>query len=174
MKRKSAKAERFVSDLHGFLVGHPQFRKNTAGRKEREIQTELRPLIVQYLHKVFESDGVVDAIGRAHDSFYWEGQEGQYVQQRPPLFGIRNYPDFIITRPYRIAVEYKQSESGTLVKHGIGQSIVHTLSGEYDYVYLLLCDQNSDKRIAHSVQQELEKSIIDRMWQDFNVFIRII
>ena len=174
MKRKSKQAEEFIINLHNSLVKHPQLRKKTAGRNESQIQTELRPLIVQYLQKFFHDEGFKDPEGRAHDSFYWEGQEGQYAKQRHPLFGTCNYPDFIITRPYRVAVEYKQSESGTLVKHGIGQSIVHTLSGEYDYVYLLLCDQNSDKRIAHSVQQELEKSIIDRMWQDFNVFIRII
>ncbi len=65
-------------------------------------------------------------IGKAHRSFYWEGQEGKYGKERATTFGARNYPDFIITDPYLVAIEYKQSPNGSTVKQGMGQSMMHT------------------------------------------------
>ncbi len=109
------------------------------------IQTELRPLIIRYLEEHFASQGYKDAVKKANGSFYWESQEGKYVKGRRKTFGARNYPDFIITDPYLIAIEYKQNENGSTVKQGIGQSIMHTLTGDFDYVYYLFHDQNGDK-----------------------------
>jgi len=55
-----------------------------------------------------------------------------------------------MTDPYLIAVEYKQSPSGSTVKQGIGQSIMHTLCEEFHYVYLLFHDESKDQRVANS------------------------
>ena len=74
--------------------------------------------------------------------------------------------------PYRLAVEYKQSQSGSLVKQVIGQSIVHTMSGDFDYVYCLFHDQTKGKRIQRSQAKKAESSIIERVWKDFNVRLR--
>lgn len=48
------------------------------------------------------------------------------------------------------AIEYKQSPNGSTVKHDIGQSIMHTLSEEFDFVYYLFHDESKDKRIENS------------------------
>ena len=139
-----------------------------------EIQTEIRPLIIQYLEKYFAAAGFKDAIAKANKSFYWEGQEGEYGKTRKTTFGARNYPDFIVTLPYLVAIEYKQSPNGSTVKQGIGQSIMHTLSEDFHYVYYLFHDESKDKRIERSIGDNIEKLVLDRMWQDFNVFIRFV
>jgi len=174
MKMKSAKAISFVSELHDFIVNDPQFRKNTATRTETQIQAEIRPLIIRYLENHFSGLSFSDAVAKANKSFYWEGQEGSFGRIRDTTFGSRNYPDFIIKEPYAVAVEYKQSPNGSVVKHGVGQSMMHTLSGDFDFVYFLFHDQSKDKRIEKSAKGESESAIINRMWTDFNVLIRFV
>lgn len=174
MKRKTQRAISFIDGLHHYIISNPQFRQNTRTKSEAEIQTELRPLIIRYLEKFFKNEGYKDHVGKANKSFYWEGQEGQYGKQRETLFGARNYPDFIIMEPYLVAIEYKQSDYGSTVKQGIGQSIMHTLSGDFDFVYYLFHDQNEDKRIEKSIKQNTEQRVLDKIWQDFNVSIQFV
>ena len=112
---------------------------------------------------------------KAYSSFYWEGQEGSFEKDRSLLFGSKNYPDFIITEPYLIAVEYKQSSHGSLVKQRIGRSLMHTLSEDFHYVYLLFHDENKDKRIEESIRNEGRESyVIDRMRKDNNIMIKFV
>ena len=174
MRKKTKKVNRFISGLHKYIVKHPQFRKNTAGKSEVQIQTEIRPLILNYLERWFESEGYKDYIGKAHKSFYWEGQEGKYGKQRSATFGSRNYPDFIIREPYLVAIEYKQGPNGSTVKQGIGQSIIHTMTDDFHYVYYLFHDESKDKRIEKSIKRDTESGIIERMWSEFNVYIRFV
>ncbi len=174
MKRKSAKATDFLDGLHESITHNRQFRRDTRTKSELVIQGEIRPLILRYLEEYFAAEGYADAVRKAHNSFYWEGQEGQFGEKRPPTFGARNYPDFIITNPRKIAVEYKQSQHGSTVKQGIGQSIIHTLSGDFEFVYYLFHDENKDKRIEKSMQNPREAGIIERMWREFNVRIKFV
>ncbi|MDH5778473.1 MAG: hypothetical protein OEZ33_09690 [Gammaproteobacteria bacterium] len=174
MKKKTDKVIKFMESLHDYIVSNPQFRKNTAGKSEKQIQTEIRPLIIQYLQSFFKESGYKDDVAKANKSFYWEGQEGKYGKGRATTFGTRNYPDFIITDPYLIAIEYKQSENGSTVKHGVGQSIMHTLSEEFHYVYYLFHDESNDKKIESSVTGDNESFILDKMWKDFNVLIKFV
>lgn len=174
MKKKTSKVIEFMDGLHNFIVTNPQFRKNTAGKSEVQIQAEIRPLIIRYLEKYFEQQGYKDFTAKANQSFYWEGQEGQFGRDRATTFGARNYPDFIITEPYLVAVEYKQSPNGSTVKQGIGQSIMHTLCGDFDFVYYLFHDESNDKRIEKSTKNSTEQAISITIWNDFNVFLRLI
>jgi len=174
MKKKSSKVIKFMEDLHEFIVSNPQLRKNTINKNELQIQAEIRPIVIQYLEKYFTETGYKDAVAKANKSFYWEGQEGQYGKGRETTFGTRNYPDFIITEPYLIAIEYKQSSSGSIIKHGIGQSIMHTLCEEFHYVYFLFHDENKDKKIDKSINNKRELFIINKIWNDFNVLIKFI
>ena len=182
MKKKSKQLCDFIEDLHNYLILDPQFRTNVRNFKEVEIQREIRPLIISYLKQYFKNEGYKDFVHKANQSFYWEGQEGNYSADKNILFGTRNYPDFIILKPYLIAIEYKKNTSGSLIKHGIGQSIVHTLSGEFDYVYYLFHDENKDKHIKNSIidkngkvrKDTVEYKILKVLQDDFNVFFKII
>ncbi len=174
MKKKSTHVTAFLTGLHEFIINDPQFRKKTSGKSEVEIQTELRPLIIRYLEKYFDDKGYKDSTAKANQSFYWEGQEGQFGRNSATTFGARNYPDFIITFPYLVAIEYKQSASGSLVKQGIGQSLMHTLCGDFDFVYYLFHDQSPDKRIEKSISQKTESEICKLVWNDFNILVRFV
>ena len=174
MKKKTAKVKKFIEDLHNHIVNNPQFRKKTSSKSETQIQAEIRPLIIDYLMHYFKNAGYKDEIAKAHKSFYWEGQEGKYGKERASTFGARNYPDFIITAPYLVAIEYKQSPNGSTVKQGIGQSLMHTMTEDFHYVYYLFHDESKEKKIESSITNHKEKLIFDRMWSEFNVFIRFV
>lgn len=175
MRKKTKNVVSFIDGLHNFIVNDRSFRKNTESKGEVEIQREIRPLILRYLEEFFKNKGYKDFRKKAYKSFYWEGQEGQFEKDRVALFGSKNYPDFIITAPYLIAVEYKQSSYGSTVKQGIGQSLMHTLSEDFHYVYLLFHDENKDKRIEESIRNEGRESyVIDRMWKDNNIMIKFV
>lgn len=174
MKAKTKKAISFLENLHKYIVKHPQFRKRTKDKPELQIQTEIRPLIISYLEKYFREQGIVDYVRKAHQSFYWEGEEGIYNFERTRLFSAKNYPDFIILHPYNIAIEYKQSPNGSLVKQGLGQSLLHTLSGEYDFAYYLFHDQSKDKKIEKSLKKKMEKEVLEKVWQSFNVMVKFV
>jgi hypothetical protein len=174
MKKKTEKVSKFLDGLHRYIVGNPQFRHNTKTKSESQVQTEIRPLIISYLQIYFAERGYKDTEAKAIKSFYWEGQEGKYGKERATTFGSRNYPDFIITEPYLVAVEYKQSSYGSTVKHGIGQSLMHTLCEEFHYVYYLFHDENNDKRIEEAINMDKESYIIEKMWSDFNVLIKFV
>jgi hypothetical protein len=75
-------------------------------------------------------------------------------------------------KPYLLAIEYKQGTTGSLVKQAIGQSLMHTLSGDFHYVYVLFHDENKDKRIEKSVANEVETKVLDKVWKDFNVLVK--
>jgi hypothetical protein len=174
LRKKSKKAADFVNGLHDFVVSNPQFRKRTAGKSETQIQAEIRPLIIRYLEDHFAAAGYKDAVAKANKSFYWEGQEGSFGTARNTTFGSRNYPDFIIQEPYLVAIEYKQSANGSIVKHGIGQSMMHTLCGDFDFVYYLFHDESKDKRIESSIGGKTETTTLERMWEEFNVLIKFV
>jgi hypothetical protein len=174
MRKKTAKVDRFIEDLHQFIIKNRQFRKQPHKKSEVAIQTEIRPLILRYLEEHFEAAGYKDAVAKANKSFYWEGQEGRYGRQRSKIFGMRSYPDYIITSPYLVAIEYKKSSSPSLIKQLIGQSIVHTLSGEFDFVYCLFQDETPEKAIRKSVEGAVENAVISTMRQHFNLYLRIV
>ena len=107
MKKKSKQVTEFIEKLNYHITSNPQFRKDTSRKSEQFIQAEIRPLIISFLEIHFHNKGYKDYVGKANKSFYWEGQEGTYGNARKPVFAGRNYPDFIITAPYLIAMAYR-------------------------------------------------------------------
>lgn len=174
MRKKTSKLVAFIEGLHDFIITHPQFRKQPKGKSEVAIQTEIRPLIIRYLEKHFDEAGYTDAVAKANKSFYWEGQEGKYGRERGTIFSTRSYPDFIIVKPYLIAIEYKKNQNPSVLKQLIAQSMVHTLSGEFHYTYCLFHDESTDKKILKSVDGEAETKVINSMCENFNVFMKFV
>ena len=174
MQRKTEGVTRFLSDLHAYIIKDPQFRQDTKLKPEKGIQSEIRPLIINYLEKYFREVGYKDSTAKANKSFYWEGQEGEFGKDKATVFGSRNYPDFIITNPYLVAIEYAQSPKGSSIKRGIGQSMIHTLSGDFDFVYYLFHDQSAGKKIQESISGSIEKEILKRAWDQYNVFVKFV
>jgi hypothetical protein len=91
-----------------------------------------------------------------------------------PVFGEITYPDFVIDDPYLIAVVYKEGDNVYELKQGIAESLIYTLSGDFDFAYFLFQDKTQDKKIARSVDYKLESFIVAEMWDHHNVCIKII
>ena len=60
------------------------------------------------------------------------------------------------------------------MKQAIGQSMMHTMSEQFDFVYILFHDENKDKKIEDSVNGKIEKNIMKTVEKDFNVFLKFI
>ena len=171
MKKKTTQAVTFINELHESIISDPTFRTHTANHYEIDIQRELRPLIGAYFEEYFRAKGIPQPKRAVKSVLYWGPQEGQASGVvRSKTFEARNYPDFTVKKPYRLAIEYKQSPYGSIVKQGIGQSILHTLSGDFDFVYYLFHDQSPNKSIKASANDPKENSILEKMKNDFNVF----
>ncbi len=170
-KAKTAKVRKFLADLHQYIVSDPSFRKKLKDHSELQIQTELNQIILRFLMDHFRESKNKNPRESAHEALYWGGGETKSQGNKPTIFGGRNYPDFIIKTPYSIAIEYKQGDS-SLVKQGLGQALLHTVSGEYDFSMLLFYDTSSTKRIAKSIPGIAEQGILGKMVSDFNVFVK--
>ena len=48
---KSKEVVAFLDGLHDFITSHPQYRQMQIKKTEKEIQTEIRPLIIRYLEE---------------------------------------------------------------------------------------------------------------------------
>jgi len=174
MRRKSKKVTEFIQSLHLHLKKSPLLRKNVQNKTERDIQTELRPIIFDYMKKYFEKENRKNPEILAKKYFYWEGQEGGFDKIKKKTFASKNYPDFIIFKPCKIAIEYKKSSNGSVVKQAIGQSIMHTLCDEFEFVYCLFQDENKKKKILESVKNENEGMILKKLWDDYNVWMEFL
>ena len=51
---------------------------------------------------------------------------------------------------------------------------MHTLTEDFDYVYVLFHDENPDKRIEASIMNDTESMIIKKIWNDFNVLLKFV
>lgn len=156
------------------IEGHVLRQKKSYGKRESEIQRGLYPLIVGYVAKYYRQAGYKNPQRKAAEAVYWEGQDGPSKDPKVSVFAARAYPDFIIREPYRIAIEYKQSRSGSLMKRCIGQGLMYIMSEDYDFAYLLFDDQSKNKAILKSMAHPREKSIALRMWRDFNMKMQIL
>jgi len=175
MKKKTEKVCDFIEGLTDWIANHPHIRKDTINKTEKFIQSELRSMIGSYLENWFKKIGHKNPSKKADLSYYWKGQEGSFGNDRKVTFAARNYPDFIIKSPYLVAVEYIKDPSGAAMKLGIGQSVIHTMSGEFDYVLFLFQDETKDQKIKSSIlENSIESKIVDKMCDDFNTFIRFV
>ena len=174
IKRKTNKAKNFLEYLHHSLINYKLLRKNTFNKKEEDIQRELRHCFYDILRKYFQDQGYKDFDKKADDSFYWEGEERKYKSKKVETFASRSYPDFIITEPYKIAIEYKKSKNGSIVKEGIGQSLIHTKGGEFDFVYCLIQDESKSKKIVESQKNKKETKLKEWLFINYNIKLEII
>jgi len=174
MRNKSKPAEQFIDGLIEHIERHVLRQKHILEKREAEIQRGLHPLIVEYVADHYRDAGYKNYRKKAAEVVYWEGQDAPNVEEKVSVFAARCYPDFIIREPYRIAIEYKKSNTGALVKQCIGQGMMYIVSDDYDFAYLLFDDQSKDKKIRKAMAQSREQAIALRMWRDFNMKIHIL
>ena len=168
--RTTKQFKSFLVDFHTAIVENDLYRRKTKSHSEKDIQRELRSIMCSFLDEYWKSKGLKNPNLKRQKTFYWEGQEKEFGHERKDSFGSKNYPDFVILQPYKIAIEYKKSKNGSLVKQAIGQAFMHIFSGEYDYVYVLFHDEGPSKKILTSVKNKNEKEFLEKL-KEFNIFV---
>ena len=174
MKKKTPKLLHFIEGLHEFIEMRSHLLDKAVISSKLGFQDIIGGLIGEYLEQYFLKYGYKNVITKANEALYWEGKESEDDDLQSPVFGEISYPDFIIDDPYSIAVVYKEGDSVSELKQGIAESLIYTLSGEFDYAYFLFHDQTQDKKIERSVDYKLESFIVAEMWDHHNVCIKII
>ena len=167
-KKKTAKLESFISGLVSRIKKDPALAVfDTTNVGEKVGQGQLYGVILDHLEAYFHD--YKDPRQKATEASYWEGNKKTKGAAKM-IFGGRNYPDMIIYEPYRIAIEYKLTDSGSVVKQGIGQCMMYTMSGEYDFALLVYHDRTKEKTICSASKKQQEKLIIEELKKS-NVFV---
>ncbi len=167
-RKKTAAFTAFMNGLVRNIERDEVLKKfDTSNAAETVGQSQLSNVIHKYLEKYFQN--FKNPSRKAAEECYWEGQRKRDGAAKM-IFGGRNYPDLIIYSPYRIAIEYKLHKSGSLVKQGIGQCMMYTMSGEYDFALLVYHDRTKEKTICSASKKQQEKLIIEEL-KKLNVFV---
>jgi hypothetical protein len=174
MKKKTPKLLHFIEGLHEFIEMRSHLLNKAVISSKLGFQDIIGRLIGEYLEQYFLKDGYKNVITKANEALNWEGKESEDDDSQSPVFGEITYPDFVIDDPYLIAVVYKEGDNVYELKQGIAESLIYTLSGDFDFVYFLFHDQTQDKKIERSVDYKLESFIVAEMWDHHNVCIKII
>lgn len=174
MKKKTTKLIHFIEGLHKFISIRSNLVDKASITSKVDFQNIIVRLILEYLEQYFVKDGYKNSITKSNDALSWEVKELQEYESQSPVFGELIYPDFIINDPYLIAIVCKEGNNGSVLKQGIGESLIYTLSGEFDFVYFLFIDQTQDKKIERSIDYKLESSIVSEMWDRYNIFFKIV
>jgi hypothetical protein len=174
MKKKTPKLLHFIEGLHEFIEMRSHLLNKAVISSKFGFQDIIAKLISEYLEDYFLKDGYKNVITKASEALNWEGKESEDDDLQSPVFGEITYPDFVIDDPYLIAVVYKEGDNVYELKQGIAESLIYTLSGDFDFAYFLFHDKTQDKKIARSVDYKLESFIVAEMWDHHNVCIKII
>ena len=75
VKPISQKSINFIQELHKHIVRSPLLRQKVQNKNESQIQTELRPIIFNYMVKHFQNQNWKNPEKGAKNAFFWEGQE---------------------------------------------------------------------------------------------------
>lgn len=106
---------------------------------------------------------------KADEALYWEGDR-RITINNVQFLGAQHRPDFVVALPnLRVAVEIKLAGVGSQVREGIGQSLVYTASGQFDFVIYILVDVTPDKKLKASTKAPREAIFIKRLWDSHNV-----
>lgn len=174
MKKKSKKITLFIDNLHEFIAAYPGFRRSAVNVKHTDVVLDIKSLIFAYLNNYFTNCGFTNPVEKTRNSLILDRLDEHYQVDGTPVFGEICIPTFIILKPYRLAIEYRQGNRASALKEGIGQSILHTVSGRYDFAYFLFHDLNKNKRIMTSNDYRLESSIVSELWDRHNIRIKFI
>lgn len=180
---KSSKRERIVDQITEILKSPIIFKTiNYRQRSESYIKQYMhQPLLNQLteMHKELYPHIKNEELWKekARMALMWEGDVNTTINNFLFL-GVQHRPDFEVhMEKLRIAIEIKRGESGAAVREGLGQCLVY--ASEYDFVIYTFVDISKDKKILRSIEADLpefekEKSLIESLWENYNIRFSII
>lgn len=172
--RKSSKRSEFVEALAKALA-HRSIYETVSYENRREdylknyMHQPLRIAIAGVLRERAPLLSEQALERKADEALYWEGDR-RITINNIQFLGTQHRPDFVVALPnLRIAVEIKLAGIGSQVREGIGQSLVYTASGQFDFVIYILVDITRDKKLKASTKAPREAIFIKRLWDLHNV-----
>lgn len=144
---------------------------------EDKIKAQIYPHLLNEVTVMYEDyKGLKpeSARKRAKENLLYEGNTNTTVNNTL-FFGTYHRPDLILEfdNNLRIAIEIKRGESGEAIRDGIGQSVVYTACG-FDFAILLFIDISKEGKILNSISGEKEKALIDKLWNENNVWFDVV
>lgn len=151
---------------------------NYKSQSEDKIKTQQYPHILNEVSKLYQDyHGMKpdNAKKKAKLTLLWEGNKNTTVNNTLFL-GTFHRPDLVLEfeEGLRIAIEIKRGETGAAIREGVGQAVIYTSSGAYDFTVLLFIDTSKEGKIVHSINGEHEKKFIEKIWLDNNVLFGVI
>ncbi len=148
-------------------------KKNEAFLKQYMHQP-LQRCMLDIVRRVYPKVSPATHAKKAKDALLWEGDVKTNVSH-VRFLGVQHRPDFVVEiGELKIAVEVKRGEKGSAIREGIGQSLVYSCSGKFQFVVYLFVDTSKDKRLRNSLQQSADAAFIESLWNEFNVRFAIV
>jgi hypothetical protein len=109
---------------------------------------------------------------KAKEIVMWEGNMNTTINNIS-FMGTGNRPDFVVNFPSTsIAIEVKKGKNGAAIREGFGQSTIYTT--KFDFAIYLFIDISKTKKIVNSINEKTEKSMINKLWKNNNVYFCVI
>ncbi|MFA5618284.1 MAG: hypothetical protein WDK95_15750 [Syntrophorhabdaceae bacterium] len=177
-KSKTNKRTDFIDAIFDCMKNHEYFSDDFDRRKEKEggIQKVFFSKLERSLPKLY-----VDKLGKNSDEAQKMTKETFIYEKKKKIilhnfnyFGTSHRPDaqLEIDKNVSLVIEIKKGDKGTDIRAGIGQSLIY--SQKYDFVLFVFVDTSPERTIRNAVTAEEEKSLINSLWDNYNIRFRVL
>jgi hypothetical protein len=175
--KKSAKRIKIITKLLSIFSNPTIFEVvNRHSWSEERIQTYMYTELLKGMSGIFKdmyphySSQIIEK--KANRAIKWGGHKGKTIHNLN-ILGVIHRPDFEIEiDATRIAVEVKKGADGSSVREGIGQCLVFSVM--YHFVIYVLVDATGGFSIRDSVNGKPEESLINGLWDHFNIRLQVV
>lgn len=153
------------------------FKRNSSDFKESVIQKNIFDDLRKKLPKLINmSFGTSEAKCKKgiNEIFKFEGNVKTVVPNFI-TFGVGNRPDAIIIlkdSDYKFCLEIKKGKNSQALRSGLGQSLVY--SNRFDFVIYFFIDTSNTGDIEKSITANYETSLIESLWDNYNIKFQIV
>ena len=172
MRKKTKRAEKVLDRLIEALTDDHVYKKyRFKSLDEIHMQQALDGVLRRGIKDYYKHNGrgyrenTLDR--KARRALTWEGDQQSSISGTK-LFALSHRPDFVVEMEgLRIAIEIKSDDSGSGIREGIGQALVYAT--DHDFVIYLMIDTSRNHAIVDSVNNDPEKSLIEKLWLSHNI-----
>ena len=175
--RKSTRRICLIDGIMAGLTSDSVYGLIGTGRDEAAVADHLQHSLLEALvrvHRSLDCSASPERVAkRAADCLLWEGNINTTINHIQFL-GAQHRPDFIIQMDgIRVAVELKRGESGAAVREALGQCLVY--ASHFEFTCCVLVDTSRDKKLKRAyVDGAVERVMLERLWDDFNVRLAVV
>lgn len=194
MPRKGRRRHLVVEQIASALTSSDMYRNIPYRHEsEHEIKQTMSDALRRQVAAIYRElrPHLTDDASKRHAerALIWESSPlPNKVIHHVTVMGVHHRPDFLIDMKkdldLSVAVEIKKGDSGSLIREGIGQSLVYAAAQEYDFVVYVFVDTSTEGKIRRAVNEpgadsadpngKRSRWLVQTLWEQFNVWFVVV